>query len=165
MNTVEGGPDRVVVVDRDRVVDPSLRRRLPDAVELVLEGELRGVDADDDQPVGSVGLDQARMYGSWRSQLMHVRVQKFTRTTWPRSSAGPSGAELSHSVAPPSGGMCRGSTTVTYRSDLNAARTSSEKSCLRMRVVTGHVGLWARRITPIVGDGPFVVRDPETWAK
>jgi hypothetical protein len=53
---VEGAPDRVVVVDRDRVVDPSLRRRQPHTVELVLEGELRGVDADDDQPVGSVGL-------------------------------------------------------------------------------------------------------------
>src|SRR5215211_4806273 len=58
-----------------------------------------------------------------------VSVQKSTRTTWPRSSAGPSGSESSHSVAPPSAGMCRGSTTVTYRSDLNAARTSSENSC------------------------------------
>src|SRR6516225_848021 len=36
---------------------------------------------------------------------MHVRVQKFTSTTWPRRSAGPSGAELSHSVAPSSEGM------------------------------------------------------------
>jgi hypothetical protein len=53
---VEGAPDGVVVVDRDRVVDPSGPGRLPDEVELVLEGELRGVDADDDQPVGSVGL-------------------------------------------------------------------------------------------------------------
>ena len=53
---VEGAPDGVFVVDRDRVVDPSLGGRLPHAVELVLEGELRGVDADDDQPVGSVGL-------------------------------------------------------------------------------------------------------------
>ena len=50
--------------------------------------------------------DHARTYGSWRSQLMHVHVQKFTRTTWPRSSAGPSGSELSHAVAPPSEGMC-----------------------------------------------------------
>jgi hypothetical protein len=53
---VEGAPDGVVVVDRDRVVDPSGPGRPPDEVELVLEGELRGVDADDDQPVGSVGL-------------------------------------------------------------------------------------------------------------
>ena len=37
---------------------------------------------------------------------MQVSVQKFTRTTWPRSSAGPSGSELSHPVAPPSEGMC-----------------------------------------------------------
>src|SRR3954468_3788178 len=31
---------------------------------------------------------------------MHVSVQKFTSTTWPRSSVGPSGSELSHPVAP-----------------------------------------------------------------
>src|SRR3954464_3625676 len=37
---------------------------------------------------------------------MHVSVQKSTRTTWPRSSAGRRGSELSHSVAPPSDGMC-----------------------------------------------------------
>jgi hypothetical protein len=52
------------------------------------------------------------MYGSWRSQSMHVSVQTFTRTTWPRRSAGPSGSELSYPVAPPSEGMCRRSNTV-----------------------------------------------------
>src|ERR1700683_2215452 len=36
---------------------------------------------------------------------MHVSVQKFTSTTWPRSSAGPSCFELSQSVAPANGGM------------------------------------------------------------
>ena len=60
---------------------------------------------------------------------MHVSVQKFTTTTWPRSSAGPSGSELSHSVAPPSEGMCTARMTVIYRSDLNPARTSSQNSC------------------------------------
>jgi hypothetical protein len=34
-------------------------------------------------------------------------------TTCPRSSAGPSGSELSHSVAPPSEGMCIRPNTVT----------------------------------------------------
>jgi hypothetical protein len=38
---------------------------------------------------------------------MHVSVQKFISTTWPRSSAGPGGSELSHAVAAPSEGMCR----------------------------------------------------------
>ena len=52
---VEGAPDRVVVVDRDRVVDPSVLRRQPDAVDPVLERELRRVDSDHDQPVVSVG--------------------------------------------------------------------------------------------------------------
>src|SRR3954453_17015308 len=37
---------------------------------------------------------------------MHVSVQKCTRTTRPPSSAGPSGSEFSHSIAPPSEGMC-----------------------------------------------------------
>src|SRR4051794_37959744 len=55
-------PDPVVVVDRDRVVDPSLLGRLPHAVDLVLEGELRRVDSDHDQPVGPVGLRPARTY-------------------------------------------------------------------------------------------------------
>src|SRR3954468_8493019 len=32
---------------------------------------------------------------------MHLHVQKFTRTTWAQSLAGPSGSGLSHSVAPP----------------------------------------------------------------
>jgi hypothetical protein len=48
--------DRVVVVDRHRVVDLSLVGRLPHAVDLVLERELRRVDPDDDQPVVPVGL-------------------------------------------------------------------------------------------------------------
>src|SRR5215217_8801698 len=52
------------------------------------------------------------MYGSVRSQLMQVSVQKSTRTTWPRRSAGPSGSESSHSVAPPSEGMCTWANTV-----------------------------------------------------
>ena len=38
---------------------------------------------------------------------------KFTRTTRPRSSAGPGGSELSHLVAPLSEGMRRRSNTVT----------------------------------------------------
>ena len=53
---VECAPDRIVVVDCDRVVDLSLGRRLPHAIDLVLERELRRVDADHDQPVVSVGL-------------------------------------------------------------------------------------------------------------
>ena len=59
---------------------------------------------------------------------MHVSVQKFTRTTWPRSSAGPSGSELSHPVAPPSEGMCTCPDTVIYRSDRKAARSSEANS-------------------------------------
>jgi hypothetical protein len=57
---------------------------------------------------------------------MQVRVQKFTTTTWPRSAAGSSGSELRQPVAPPSDGMR--SAAFIYRSDRNAARSSSENS-------------------------------------
>jgi hypothetical protein len=52
----EGGPDGVVVVDRDRVVDPQVVDLLADVVEVVLEVELGGVDADHDQSVVLVVL-------------------------------------------------------------------------------------------------------------
>jgi hypothetical protein len=48
---VEGTPDRVVVVDRDRVVDPQVRGGSADVVEVVLEVELGRVHADDHQSV------------------------------------------------------------------------------------------------------------------
>ncbi len=53
---VERIPDRVVVVERDWVVDLSLAGRLSHAIDLVLEGELRRVCAKDDQPVVSIRL-------------------------------------------------------------------------------------------------------------
>jgi hypothetical protein len=53
---VEGAPDGVVVVDRDRVGDPQVLDLLADVVEVVLEVELGGVDADDHQPAVLVGL-------------------------------------------------------------------------------------------------------------
>src|SRR4051794_31511546 len=63
-------------------------------------------------PSSRYACDHARTYGSWRSQLMQVSVQKFTSTTRPCSSSGPSGSELSHAAAPSSEGMCRRSDTV-----------------------------------------------------
>jgi hypothetical protein len=56
-------------------------------------------------PSSRYACDHARTYGSVRSQLMHVSVQKSTRTTWPRRSSGSSGCELSHPVPPSSLGM------------------------------------------------------------
>src|SRR5215510_11011449 len=44
----------------------------------------------------------ARTYGTVRSQLMQVYVQKSTRTTLPCRSAAVRGGELSQAVAPPS---------------------------------------------------------------
>ena len=53
---VEGAPDRIVVVDGDRVVDRALPHRRAYELDLVLEGELRRVHADHRQPVVPVGL-------------------------------------------------------------------------------------------------------------
>src|SRR5204863_9570161 len=48
---VEGAPDRVVVVDRDRGVDAPSLERAANVGEVVLEAELRRVNADDNQPL------------------------------------------------------------------------------------------------------------------
>src|SRR5215467_11071515 len=45
----------------------------------------------------------ARTYGSVRSQLTHVYVQKSTTTTLPRRPSGVSGGELIQAVAPVKG--------------------------------------------------------------
>ena len=60
----EGAPDRVAVVDRDRVIDRSLVRRLPHAVDLVLERKLGRVDSMTTKPSSRYACDHARMYGS-----------------------------------------------------------------------------------------------------
>ena len=49
-------PDRVVVVDRDRIRDAHLAQRLADVLQVVLERELGRVHADRDEPVIPVGL-------------------------------------------------------------------------------------------------------------
>jgi hypothetical protein len=48
---VEGAPDSIVTVEGDRIFDPHLLRGLADVVDVVLEWELRRVDADHDQPL------------------------------------------------------------------------------------------------------------------
>ena len=50
----EGAPYRVVVVDRDRVIDPHVLHSAADVVEIVLEPEFGGVNPDHDQPVAGV---------------------------------------------------------------------------------------------------------------
>src|SRR5438552_3949276 len=51
-------------------------------------------------PLSPYFFAQARRYGRVRSQLMQVKVQKSTATTWPRKPAGVRGGELSHAFAP-----------------------------------------------------------------
>jgi hypothetical protein len=52
----ESGPDRVVGVECDRVLDPQRRYGLANVVGILLERELRRVDANDDEPVVPVLL-------------------------------------------------------------------------------------------------------------
>src|SRR5919112_6540666 len=68
----EGAPDRVVVVGRDRIVDRSLLRGPPHAVDVVLERELWGMDADHDQAVVPVGL-RPRAYVRLLAQPVDAR--------------------------------------------------------------------------------------------
>jgi hypothetical protein len=48
---VEGAPDRVVAVERDRILDRHLLRSLAHVVGVLLERELGRVNADHHQPV------------------------------------------------------------------------------------------------------------------
>ena len=68
---IEGAPDRVVVVDRDGILDPHLLHRTTDVVEVAFECKLGCVHADQDEPFPYF-CAQARTYGSVRSQLMQV---------------------------------------------------------------------------------------------
>jgi hypothetical protein len=101
----EGAPDLVVVVGRDRIVDLAFLHRLPHAVDVVLERELGRVDPDHEQPVVSVRLRPGADVGLLAQPVDARHVQKFTSTTRPRSSAGPSGSEPTHPVAPSSEGI------------------------------------------------------------
>src|SRR5215469_5363746 len=64
---VESGPDRVVVVHGDRVVDAPRHCRLLHAVDLLLKRKLRRVDAYNDESVVSVSLGP-RPYVGFRAQ-------------------------------------------------------------------------------------------------
>src|SRR5215213_1579058 len=99
------------------------------------------------------------MYGSVRSQLMQVRVQKSTRTTWPRRSAGPSGSESSHSVAPPSEGMCTLANTVhlAKRPERSPHLGREELGLLPGGEVAARVGLVE------VGEAGVGLLDPAAW--
>src|SRR5262249_31313641 len=47
---LEGAPDGVIAVDRDRIADPHVPDRAADVVDVLLERELGSMDADDGQP-------------------------------------------------------------------------------------------------------------------
>src|SRR5262249_50771036 len=51
---LEGAPDRVVVVDRDGILDLKIRCGLADVRHSFLEGKLRRVHADDDETLVTV---------------------------------------------------------------------------------------------------------------
>src|SRR4051794_3943213 len=79
---------------------------------------------------------------------MQVSVQKLTRTTRPRSSAGSRGSELSQLVAPPSEGNCVTVSTgrLPHRPESGAKLRAEE------------LGLFPGREVPALGD-PVVVNE------
>src|SRR2546430_1038605 len=97
---VERPPDPVVGVDRDRVVDAQCFSLLADVVNVSLNGNSGVWTPITTRLLPPYFSAQARTYGNVRSQLTQVKVQKSTRTTFPRRSAGDNGSELSHAVAP-----------------------------------------------------------------
>src|SRR5215217_2581483 len=106
---------------------------------------------------------------------MHVQVQKFTRTTWSRSSAAPSGSELSHSVAPANEGRCTRSNRVMCSAKRSKARADLVDEQLRLfpggevpalveLVVVDQLGIGvlspaARRLIELVGEDAHGHRD------
>ena len=57
---MEGTPNDVLAIDRDRIVDSQRFGLAADVVEILLKSEFRGMDADNDQPLVLVLLAQAR---------------------------------------------------------------------------------------------------------
>ena len=53
---LEGSPDRVVAIDRDRVLDPEFPSGSSNVVDIALELELRCVHADDRKAMVGVPL-------------------------------------------------------------------------------------------------------------
>src|SRR5689334_20450087 len=68
---------------------------------------------------------------------MQVSVQKFTSTTRPRKSAGPSGSELSHPAAPSNRGMSSrsGTSSLPQRAERGAELFGEELGLLPCREV------------------------------
>src|SRR5580765_3606358 len=106
----------------------------------------------------------ARTYGTVRSQLMQVYVQKSTRTTLPCRSAAVSGGELSQAVAPPSEARS------LALDDLNGFTVSI---CITESLVPIHAPASERAATPMnrrrsgccCANIPFVLLDEgTTWS-
>ena len=71
---VKGIPRRVVVVERDRIVDAQRSHRPPDVRRDVLEGELGRVDADDHETLRAVrGVPALEVRK--RPEAVHARVR------------------------------------------------------------------------------------------
>src|SRR5215831_223798 len=51
IDDIEGGPDRIVAIDRDRITDPHVLGCAADVVDVLFKWELGGVHTDHDQPL------------------------------------------------------------------------------------------------------------------
>jgi hypothetical protein len=96
----EGTPDRIVDIQRDRLLDAHILRGVADVVDVVLELELGCMDADHGQSQILVLLGPGANI-SERAEPVDARVgPEVDEKTLPRKSAAVSGGELSQPVAP-----------------------------------------------------------------
>ena len=101
---LECTPDRIVVIDRDRIGDPHVLGGSAHVLEVVLKGELRRVHADHHQSVILVFLGRGADIGKCAQPIDAGVGPEVDEDDFPRRSAAESGGELSHAVAPPSEG-------------------------------------------------------------
>jgi hypothetical protein len=92
-------PDAVVGVEGDRIVDLEGTRVRVDVPWIGLEAELGVCTPTIVSPAAAYFSCHALRYGSVRSQLTQVYVQKSTSTTRPRRGSDARGSVLSHPVA------------------------------------------------------------------
>lgn len=84
---VEAAPDRMIVIERDRIGDAKITHGLRDVFGIPFEGELGRVNADHDKAGRPVLRFPGSDIGKVRRQLMQLYVQKSTSTTLPRNAS------------------------------------------------------------------------------
>ena len=96
----ESLPDPVVAVERDGILDGHVLDRPSHIVDVAFKRELRGVDADHDQPLILVLLGPGADIGECAEPVDAGIGPEVDENDLPLQIRPPSGAELSQPVAP-----------------------------------------------------------------